>query len=362
MDTPQPSLVNASCPLPLREHERIVLGHGAGGKLTAQLINDVFLPAFRNPVLERMDDQAVLALPAATTGQGAGRLALTTDSFVITPIFFPGGDIGSLAVHGTVNDLAMGGAKPLWLAAAFILEEGLARTDLARVVHSMAAAAEQAGVTIVTGDTKVVNHGKGDQVFITTTGVGWVPEGVSLGANRAQPGDVVLLSGTIGDHGMAILSLRENLEFETTIASDSAALHTLAAALLAACPPPALRCMRDPTRGGVATSLHEIALRSGVGVQLDESAIPVRESVSSACELLGIDPLYVANEGKLVAIVSSDYASRALATLKQHPLGADACRIGEIIASPKDMVLLQTSVGGTRVLDTHFHEQLPRIC
>ncbi|MGH9485385.1 MAG: hydrogenase expression/formation protein HypE [Terriglobales bacterium] len=360
MDTSQPSLLNASCPVPLREHERIVLGHGAGGKLTAQLIDDVFLPAFRNPVLERMDDQAVLPLPGS--GAAAGRLAFTTDSFVITPIFFPGGDIGSLAVHGTVNDLAMGGAKPLWLAAAFILEEGLARTDLARVVQSMAHAAAQAGVTIVTGDTKVVNHGKGDQIFITTTGVGWVPAGVSLGAHRAQPGDQVLLSGTVGDHGMAILSLRENLEFETTIASDSASLHTLAAALMAACPPPALRCMRDPTRGGIATSLHEIAGRSGVGVRLDEHAIPVRESVSSACELLGIDPLYVANEGKLVAIVAPEYAECALAALRAHPLGADACRIGEVIATPSGMVLLQTALGGTRVLDTQFHEQLPRIC
>ncbi|MGH9487400.1 MAG: hydrogenase expression/formation protein HypE [Terriglobales bacterium] len=358
MAADSPTLLNAVCPVPLREHERIVLGHGAGGKLTAALIDEVFLPAFRNPVLECMNDQALLRLPGAATA----RLAMTTDSFVVTPIFFPGGDIGSLAIHGTINDLAMGGAQPLWLAAAFILEEGLAQTDLARVVASMAAAARQAGVAIVTGDTKVVNHGKGDQVFITTTGVGWVPEGVLLGADRARPGDQVLLSGTVGDHGMAILSLRENLEFEATIASDSAALHPLSAALVAACPPGALRCMRDPTRGGVATALHEIALRSGVGVRLDENQIPVREEVSSACELLGIDPLYVANEGKLVAIVAPAAAEPALAALRSHPLGTAARRIGEVIASPPNMVLLSTTIGGTRVLDTQFHEQLPRIC
>ncbi|MGH9466751.1 MAG: hydrogenase expression/formation protein HypE [Terriglobales bacterium] len=356
--SPAPSLLNAVCPVPFGEQERIVLGHGAGGKLSAALMEEVFLPAFRNPVLERMDDQAVLAMP----GQGVGRLAMTTDSFVITPIFFPGGDIGSLAVHGTVNDLAVGGARPLWLAAAFILEEGLARTDLSRVVNSMAFAAQQAQVAIVTGDTKVVNHGKGDQLFITTTGVGWVPAGVELGADRARPGDQILVSGSVGDHGMAILSMRENLEFESVIASDSASLHTLTAALLATCPPPALRCMRDPTRGGLATSLHEIALRSRVGMLLEERRIPVRESVSSACELLGIDPLFVANEGKLVAIVAPEYAAQALEAMRAHPLGGEAQRIGEVIETPREMVLLKTSIGGTRVLDTQFHEQLPRIC
>jgi hydrogenase expression/formation protein HypE len=351
-----PSLLNAVCPVPLHEHERIVLGHGAGGKLTAALLEEVFLPAFRNPVLDRLDDQAVLPMP------GGGRLAVTTDSFVITPIFFPGGDIGSLAVHGTVNDLAMGGARPLGLAAAFILEEGMERAALARVVGSMATAARAVGVEIVTGDTKVVNHGKGDQVFITTTGVGWVPEGVRLSADQARPGDQVLLSGTVGDHGMAILSQREGLEFEAAIVSDSAALHGLVEALLAAVPQGAVRCLRDPTRGGVATTLHEIAGRSRVGMRLEQAAIPVRPEVGAACELLGIDPLYVANEGKLVAIVAPAAAEAAIAALRAHPLGAGAVRIGEVVERPAGLVLLATAVGGTRVLDTQFHEQLPRIC
>lgn len=354
----RPSLLNAVCPVPRLEQERIVLGHGAGGKLTAALLEEVFLPAFRNPVLERMDDQAVLAVP----GAAAGRLAVTTDSFVVTPIFFPGGDIGSLAVHGTVNDLAMGGARPLGLAAAFILEEGLERTVLARVVESMARAARAAGVEIVTGDTKVVDRGKGDQVFITTTGVGWVPAGVRLSADQARPGDAVLLSGTVGEHGMAILSQREGLEFEGAITSDSAALAGLVAALLEAVPPGAVRCLRDPTRGGVATALHEIAGRSRVGMRLEEAAIPLRPEVAAACELLGIDPLYVANEGKLVAVVAPEAAERALAALRAHALGAGARRIGAVVEAPAGMVLLATGVGGTRVLDTQFHEQLPRIC
>ncbi|HEY7837600.1 MAG TPA: hydrogenase expression/formation protein HypE [Terriglobales bacterium] len=356
--SPTPSLVNLTCPLPLTEKERIVLGHGAGGKLTAALIAELFQPAFHNPTLDRLDDQAVLALPAVSAG---GRLALTTDSFVVTPIFFPGGDIGSLAVHGTVNDLAMGGARPLWLAAAFILEEGLAQADLRRIVASMAAAARAAGVEIVTGDTKVVNHGKGDQIFITTTGVGWVPEGVHLSSNQARPGDRILVSGTIGDHGMAILSQREGLAFEEPILSDSAALHTLAAAVIDAAGGH-LRCLRDPTRGGLATALHEIAERSGVGMLLEEKHIPVRELVHSACELLGIDPLFVANEGKLVAIVAPEAAAAALAALRAHPLGENACLVGEVRSEHPGMLMLRTEVGGTRVLDTLFHEQLPRIC
>ncbi|MGH9417094.1 MAG: hydrogenase expression/formation protein HypE [Terriglobales bacterium] len=358
-----PSLLNLSCPLPQAEHERIVLGHGAGGKLTAALIEEVFLRAFRNPVLERMDDQAQLVLPAgAVTGNGAGRLALTTDSFVVTPIFFPGGDIGSLAVHGTVNDLAMGGALPLYLAAAFILEEGLVRRDLDRVVASMAEAARAAGVAIVAGDTKVVNRGKADQVFITTTGVGWVPAGVVLSSDRARAGDQILLSGAVGDHGMAILSQRESLEFDEVIASDSAGLYPLVEAMLAAAPAGAIRTLRDPTRGGLATALHEIAQRSGVGMRLEQNAIPVHEAVASACELLGIDPLYAANEGKLVAIVAPEAAETVLDAMRRHRLGREAARIGEAVEAPRAMVMLTTDVGGTRVLDTHFHEQLPRIC
>jgi hydrogenase expression/formation protein HypE len=281
-----------------------VLGHGSGGKLTADLIEKIFLPAFGNPVLNKLDDQAVLTV-------GGARLAFTTDSFVVTPIFFPGGDIGRLAVHGTVNDLAMSGARPLYLSAAFILEEGLPVDDLRRVVESMRAAAEEAGVQFVTGDTKVVNRGKGDQIFITTTGIGVIENGVNISADRARVGDKILLSGTIGDHGMTIMSQREGLEFEGAIASDCASLHELVGSMLEAPGVGArdfVHCLRDPTRGGVATTLNEIAKRAGVGMLLREQTIPVRESVKGACEVLGLDPLYVANEGKLIAIVAPEMA------------------------------------------------------
>ncbi len=343
------------CPLPIFEHPQIVLGHGSGGKLSAELIEKVFVSRFRNSTLEKMDDQAVLEI-------GGARLAFTTDSFVVTPIFFPGGDIGSLAVNGTVNDLAMGGAKPLYLAAAFILEEGLAATELGRVVDSMASAAQDAGVQLVTGDTKVVNRGKGDKVFITTTGIGLVDRGTQLSADRARPGDKILLSGYIGDHGITILSQRENLEFESALESDCAALNGLVGAMLDAAPVDGFRVMRDPTRGGVATVLNEIAGRSRVGMVLRESAIPVRDAVRGACEMLGLDPLYVANEGKLVAIVTPEIADAVLAAMKKHPLGAESGIIGEVVEQPAGMVLMKTSVGGTRVVDVLFGEQLPRIC
>ena len=349
------SLLPASCPVPQPERERIVLGHGAGGKLTAALFEELFLPAFRNPALEQRGDQAVVRAP------GGGRLALSTDSFVVTPIFFPGGDIGSLAVHGTVNDLAMGGARPLWLTAAFILEEGLEQAELRRVVASMAAAARAAGVEIVTGDTKVVNRGKGDRVFITTAGVGWVPDGVELGPERARPGDQILLSGTVGDHGLAILSQREGLGFEEAIVSDSAALPPLVEAMLAA-GGGGVRCLRDPTRGGLATALCELAQRAGLGMRVEQEQIPVREAVASACELLGIDPLYAANEGKLVALVAVEAAERVLQAMRGHRLGGEARRIGEVVAGRAGLVTLATGLGGTRVLDTPWHEPLPRIC
>jgi hydrogenase expression/formation protein HypE len=348
-----------SCPLPIFDHPQIVLGHGSGGKLSAELIEKVFVSRFRNPTLEKMDDQAVLDIAGT-------RLAFTTDSFVVTPIFFPGGDIGTLAVNGTVNDLAVGGAKPLYLAAAFILEEGLPAADLARVVDSMAIAAQNAGVQFVTGDTKVVNRGKGDKVFITTTGIGHMNRATQLSADRARPGDRILLSGTIGDHGITILSQREGLEFESALESDCAALHGLVAAMLdeaeAAGNLAGVRVMRDPTRGGVATVLNEIAGRSQVGMILRESEIPVRDTVRGACEMLGLDPLYVANEGKLVAVVAGDIADRVLAAMQRHPLGADSRIIGEVIEQPVGMVLMKTSVGGTRVVDLLFGEQLPRIC
>jgi hydrogenase expression/formation protein HypE len=347
-----------SCPLPIFDHQQIVLGHGSGGKLTADLIDHIFLPAFKNPVLDKLDDQAVLTV-------GGARLAFTTDSFVVTPIFFPGGDIGRLAVHGTVNDLAMSGARPLYLSAAFILEEGLAVDDLRRVVESMRAAAAEANVQFVTGDTKVVNRGKGDQVFITTTGIGVVEGGVNISADRARAGDQIILSGYIGDHGMAIMSQRENLEFEGAIVSDCASLHGLVASMLSTPSSPGtdfIHCLRDPTRGGAATTLNEIAKRSRVGMLLRERSIPVRESVKGACELLGLDPLYVANEGKLLAIVAPEMAPAVLRQMQQHPLGADAAIIGEVVTDHAGMVLMKTQIGGTRVLDVMFGEQLPRIC
>jgi hydrogenase expression/formation protein HypE len=352
------SPVFGSCALPIFDHQQIVLGHGSGGKLTADLIEQIFLPAFKNPILDKLDDQAVVTV-------GGARLAFTTDSFVVTPIFFPGGDIGRLAVHGTVNDLAMSGARPLYLSAAFILEEGLAVDDLRRVVESMRAAAAEAGVQFVTGDTKVVNRGKGDQVFITTTGIGVIDSGVNISADRARPGDQIILSGYIGDHGMAIMSQRENLEFDGAISSDCASLNGLVASMLAT--PSAgsahfIHCLRDPTRGGAATTLNEIAKRAGVGMLLREQSIPVRESVQGACEVLGLDPLYVANEGKLVAVVVPEMAQAVLRQMQQHPLGQDAAIIGEVVAEHPGMVLMKTQIGGTRVLDVMFGEQLPRIC
>jgi hydrogenase expression/formation protein HypE len=352
------SPVFGSCPIPIFAHPHIVLGHGSGGKLTADLIEQVFLPAFHNPVLDKLDDQAVLSI-------GGARLAFTTDSFVVTPIFFPGGDIGRLAVHGTVNDLAMSGARPLYLSAAFILEEGLAVDDLRRVVESMRAAAEQAGVQFVTGDTKVVNRGKGDQIFITTTGIGVIEDGVNISADRARPGDQIILSGYIGDHGMAIMSQREGLEFEGTIASDCASLHGLVATMLSTPQTGGaefVHCLRDPTRGGAATTLNEIAKRAGVGMVLREDSIPVRDSVKGACEVLGLDPLYVANEGKLLAVIAPEMAQAVLHQMQQHELGHDAVIIGEVVADHPGMVLMKTQIGGTRVLDVMFGEQLPRIC
>jgi len=346
-------LPGGSCPLPVLHHDQIVLGHGSGGKLSAELLERVFLPAFSNPTLDKLDDQAVLQV-------GHTRLAFTTDSFVVTPIFFPGGDIGRLAINGTVNDLAMSGAKPLYLAAAFILEEGLSTDELCRIVESMSDAARDAGVQLVTGDTKVVNKGKGDKIFISTTGIGVVEREVNISADRARPGDRIILSGYIGDHGMAILSQRENLEWEGVIESDCAALHNLVSDMLDVSTE--IRCLRDPTRGGVATVLNEIAARSDVGMLLRETEIPVRETVRGACELLGLDPLYVANEGKLIAIAPAEAADAIVGRMRQNPLGQDARVIGSVTVEHPGMVLMETEIGGTRVVDTLFGEQLPRIC
>ena len=357
--TSAPALVRdllGSCPAPFTGYDRVLLGHGSGGRLSNDLLTRLFLPALGNDVLNRLEDQATCALP----GLASARLAITTDSFVVRPIFFPGGDIGRLAVHGTVNDLAVGGARPLFLTAAFILEEGLLLDDLRRIVVSMKAAADEAGVTVVAGDTKVVDRGKGDQIFITTTGVGLVPADRVLSVASARPGDRVIVSGTIGDHGMAIMSVREGLEFETTLESDTAALNGLTEAMLHEVV--GIRAMRDPTRGGVSSALNEVAAASGVGVELVETAIPLRDSVRGACEILGLDPLYVANEGKLLAIVAPTAADQLLRVMRQHPLGRDAAIIGAITAGHPRTVVMRSVAGGTRVVPMLAGEQLPRIC
>ncbi len=327
--------------------------HGSGGRAMAQLIEGLFVKHLDNDLLRQGNDQAAFDVPA-------GRMVMSTDGHVISPLFFPGGDIGSLAVHGTINDVAMSGARPLYLAAGFILEEGLPLAELERIVISMARSANAAGVPVVTGDTKVVERGKGDGVFITTTGVGVVPEGVHISGDLARPGDAILLSGSLGDHGVAIMSSRENLEFETSIESDSAALHTLVAAMVAAIP--SIHCLRDPTRGGLATTLNELARQSGVGMRLQESAIPIKPQVKAACELLGLDPLYVANEGKLICICAQEDAQKLLETMRAHPLGKEASIIGQVAEDQNCFVQMETSFGGSRIVDWLVGEQLPRIC
>jgi len=344
----------ASCPLPLSDYPTVQMAHGGGGKLMQMLIEELLVPAFSNDQLSRLHDGAVLPV-------GGARLAFTTDSFVVRPLFFPGGDIGSLAVHGTVNDLAMCGARPLALSSALILEEGFEMATLARVVDSMRRAAAAAGVAIVTGDTKVVDRGKGDGVYVNTAGLGIVPEGVEIDPRRARPGDAVLLSGSIAEHGIAILSVREGLEFASPIVSDSAALNELVSGLLDRLGGD-VHVLRDATRGGVASVAQEIAVSSRVGIRLHERAIPVQDAVRGACELLGLDPLYVANEGKLVAIVARERADEALAALRAHPLGERAARVGEVTEASAGRVLLRSSIGGERILDRLTGEQLPRIC
>jgi hydrogenase expression/formation protein HypE len=334
--------------------ERITLAHGAGGKATHTLIEAVFLEAFGNPTLDRLDD-------GASVTAGSARLAFTTDSFVVAPLFFPGGDIGDLAVNGTVNDLAMCGARPLWLSAGFILAEGFPVADLQRIAASMAAAAEAAGVQIVTGDTKVVQRDKGDGCYINTAGIGLLDRDVQLGADRARPGDAVLVSGPIGEHGVTVMLARGELGIESDIGSDTAPLHGLTAALLDAVGD-GVRCLRDATRGGVATILNEVAVASDLAVVVDEAAVPVRPEVTGACELLGIDPLYVACEGRMVAVVAADRADEALAALRGHPAGAGAALIGRVQAEPPGLVLLRTAFGGTRIVDLLVGDPLPRIC
>lgn len=349
-----PDFTKWSCPLPLEGYPTIVMGHGGGGKLSNELVEHLFLPAFRNPALENLGDAAVFELKP-------GRLAMSTDSFVVQPLFFPGGSIGALAVNGTVNDLAVSGAEPKFLSASFILEEGFPLNRLAAVVQAMADAAATAGVKIVTGDTKVVERGHGDGCYINTAGVGVLREDVNVGPHRAQAGDAIIVSGMIGDHGMAIMSVREGLEFESQIRSDCAALNGMIAAVLDAAGG-AVHAMRDPTRGGLASTLNEIATASGVGIAIDERALPVRGEVQSACELLGLDPVYVANEGKAVFFVAAEAAERVLDVLRGHPLGRDAARIGQATAEHKGMLVARTAMGANRVIPLQIGEQLPRIC
>ncbi|MCG6859732.1 MAG: hydrogenase expression/formation protein HypE [Chromatiaceae bacterium] len=329
------------------------MSHGSGGRAMAQLIEELFKQQLDNELLRQGNDQAMFDAPP-------GRLVMSTDGHVISPLFFPGGDIGSLSVHGTINDVAMAGARPLYLAAGFILEEGFPLADLAQVVRSMARATSDAGVPVVTGDTKVVERGKGDGIFITTTGVGVVPEGIQISGDRAQPGDVILMNGTMGDHGIAVMSKRENLGFETEIQSDTAALHRLVMAMVEAVPD--IHCLRDPTRGGLATTLNELAHQSGVGMHIREADIPVRPEVAAACELLGLDPLYVANEGKLIAICPAERAETLLDAMRGHLLGTDSAIIGRVVEDPHRFVQMETGFGGQRIVDWLAAEQLPRIC
>ncbi|MCO5061132.1 MAG: hydrogenase expression/formation protein HypE [Kiritimatiellae bacterium] len=335
------------------DHKEIVLPHGAGGKLSQRLIQNIILPQFRNEFLQPLHDGAILSIHGA-------RLAFSTDSYVVNPLFFPGGDIGDLAVNGTVNDLAMCGAQPLYLSAAFIIEEGLPMDDLWRIVQSMRRAADRAGVALVTGDTKVVDRGKGDKIFINTSGIGFIPEGRAIQPGRAAVGDKILISGQIAVHGIAIMSVREGLEFESEIASDTAPLNSLVEALFAASDN--LHVLRDPTRGGATSALSEIAEAAQVGIRLNEASLPISEEVKGACEILGLDPLYVANEGKLLAFVPANDADAVLAAMRAHPLGRDAAIIGEVVAEHPRFVTMKTRVGGTRVVEMLSGEQLPRIC
>lgn len=341
------------CPAPLARDATIQLAHGGGGRLMRELIAREFLPAFASPAAAPGHDSALVAL-------GGSRIAFTTDGYVVQPRVFPGGDLGTLAVYGTVNDLVMAGARPAYLSVGFVLEEGLALAELRRVVSSMQSAARACGVALVTGDTKVVDRGKADGIFVTTAGIGVVPDGVEIHPRRVRPGDVVILSGDVGRHGIAVLSAREGLAFETSTASDCASLAPLVAALLDAGID--VHCLRDPTRGGLATALNEIAIDAGVAIEIEEAAVPVDAGVTGACELLGLDPLYVACEGRLVAFVAADAAEPALAALRARPLGAGAVTIGTVAAAPAGMVTLRTALGARRLLDLLSGEQLPRIC
>jgi len=348
-----PDLTTLSCPVPLYDHDTVQLAHGAGGRLSSDLIETFIIPRFANAALDRLEDQAVLDLPQ-------GRLAFSTDTFVVTPLEFPGGDIGELAVNGTVNDVAMCGARPLFLSVGFVLEEGLSLDTFHRILCSMETAAKAAGVTVVTGDTKVVDKGSCDGMFINTSGIGVLDDGVDISASNLQDGDTVIVSGTLADHGMAVMTVREGLSFRSSVRSDTAALNGLVAEILNTCGE--TRALRDPTRGGLATTLNEFAAASKVGIKLDDEAIPVREDVAAACEILGIDPMYVANEGKLVAVVPAEAADAVLAAMRNHERGRDAAIIGRVVSEHPGLVACRTALGTERIIDMPVGEQLPRIC
>lgn len=354
MSQTPPDFTGATCPIPISDYPHVLMAHGGGGRMSQMLIEKMFVPAFDNASLEQLNDGAVL-------GVEAGRLAFSTDSFVISPLFFPGGDIGSLAIHGTVNDIAMCGAVPIALSVGMIIEEGLPMQTLWQIVQSMQAAARKAGVSIVTGDTKVVDRGKGDGIYINTSAIGRIPEGIDVAPRRARPGDKILINGAIAVHGIAIMSVREGLEFETTLESDSAALNELVGYLLGTLGEK-VHVLRDPTRGGLSSTLNEIAVQARLGIRLVEKDIPIWEEVRGACEILGFDPLYVANEGKFLAIVAPDAADAALAIMHAHPLGAEAAIIGEVVDEHAGKVFLRSRIGGMRVVDMLSGEQLPRIC
>jgi hydrogenase expression/formation protein HypE len=367
--TDKPNFSGWTCPRPLQNYPTIVMGHGSGGKMMADLIEYLFAPAFDNEWLGQMGDATVIDFgppPALSNVEGSsvvGRLAFTTDTFVVSPLFFPGGNIGELAVYGTVNDLAMRGAKPMYLSAGFILEEGLPMETLGNVVAAMAAACKKAGVKIATGDTKVVQKGHGDGVYINTSGIGLILDGMDIAPQNAKPGDVVLVSGTMGDHGMAIMSVREGLAFETTIRSDTAPLYGLVEAMMQTSKvPDAIHCLRDATRGGLAAVLNEMACASNVGIKFDEKDVPIRPEVNAACEMLGLDPFYIANEGKLVAIVDESVAEAILLAMRSYPFGKDAAIIGRVTAEHPSRVVARTAIGGSRIVDVPAGELLPRIC
>lgn len=351
-----PSFDGWTCPMPLQNYPTIVMGHGAGGKMMNDLIRCLFASDFHNDLLAQSGDSAALSLPALN----GGRLAFTTDSFVVSPLFFPGGDIGELAINGTVNDLAMSGATPLALSAGFILEEGLPMDTLGRISASMARACQAAGVQVVTGDTKVVNKGHGDGVYINTSGIGLIPAGVDIAPQNARPGDVVLVSGAMGDHGMAIMSVREGLQFESEIKSDTAPLNGMVAEMLAVTPE--IHCLRDATRGGLSAVLNELARASGVGIEFEETKVPLHREVNAACEMLGLDPLYIANEGKLVAILPEKWADSVLMAIRKSKYGKEAAIIGRVVEEHPALVVARTAIGGSRVVDLPAGELLPRIC